>query len=57
MWGSFVCEWIFFFNVVGIGRGMIMKKGFFINLKKGFKGLGRGGKLFYGENRVSKIRK
>lgn len=42
---------------MGIGRGMIMKKGFFINLKKGFKGLGRGGKLFYGENRVSKIRK
>lgn len=36
---------------MGIGRGMIMKKGSPINLKKGLKGPGRGGKLPYGENR------
>lgn len=36
---------------MGIGRGMIMKKGAPINLKKGLKGPGRGGKLPYGESR------
>ncbi|XP_061163013.1 polyhomeotic-like protein 2 isoform X1 [Saccostrea echinata] len=36
---------------VGIGRGMIMKKGSPLILKKGLKGPGRGGKLPYGENR------
>ncbi|XP_022341239.2 uncharacterized protein LOC111135445 isoform X1 [Crassostrea virginica] len=36
---------------ISIGRGMIMKKGSPINLKKSLKGPGRGGKLSYGENR------
>lgn len=59
VWSSYVWVslWILLFNVVGIGRGMIMKKGSPINLKKGLKGPGRGGKLPYGESRVSKIRK
>ncbi|XP_048772511.1 polyhomeotic-like protein 1 isoform X1 [Ostrea edulis] len=36
---------------MGIGRGMIMKRGSPLNLKKGLRGPGRGAKLLYGENR------
>jgi hypothetical protein len=43
------------FLTVGIGRGMIMKKGAPLNLKKGLRGPGRGGKLLFGENRVREV--